>query len=111
MSLLLAELGYCTEAKFEAEKALETRRRNEWKIPNDLAALSQTEWYKNTIANKDNKSFYVKHAEQANEFLFGEKKSYCAMVTYVNQEKKFISFVTEEKNPDFSKSLQSSKSN
>lgn len=100
---LLSKLGYYREAKFEATKAIETRRSNNWKISNDLQYIQMSTWFMQTEANSNNIAFYKDHLGKAESLVMGEVHTYTCLVTYVNEAKQMVSFVTEDKKLGFFK--------
>lgn len=100
---LLSKLGFYKEGKLEATKAIETRKSNNWKISNDLQNIQTSTWFKQTESNIDNFAFYKDHLGKAECLVMGEAPTYTCMVTYVNETKKMVSFVTEDKKQGFFK--------
>lgn len=100
---LLSKLGYYKEAKFEATRSIETRRSNNWKISNDLQYIQMSACFMQTEANTDNLAFYKDHLGKAESLVMGDTHSYTCLVTYVNEAKQMVSFVTEDKKQGFFK--------
>ncbi len=98
--ILIAEEKYA-EAKTEIEKIMEVRAANNWKIPDDLAYLQQSDWYKATESFKNNNEFYTGYTAIAEEILLGEVEEIAVAVEYVNTEKKILNFVKDIKTRGF----------
>jgi tetratricopeptide (TPR) repeat protein len=93
---ILIQKELFTEAKFEIEKIITTRKDNGWKTPNQVAQWTAQNWYKNTIAVEDNKRLYLKYCKTAEELLFQDVEEELIAVEFVNKNKNMISFVKDE---------------
>lgn len=100
-ALLFAKLGYLPEAKFEALKAMETRRLKGWGMTNGLRTLQVEKWFMMEGATKNNELFYRQFMTRAEEIVMGETHRFVCLISYVNDKKRMASFVTEGKEQGF----------
>ena len=102
-ALLFVQLGYYNEARFEIDKVISIRLQKNWKVSSTLENIRRESWYSNAQEVASNNAFYAENAKVAEEIVFGVAKKYKVLVTSVNAQKGFISFLTEEKKSGFFK--------
>lgn len=102
-AILFAKSGYHKEAKHEAEKAISTRLSNGWCITAGLQNIQMSSWFAQSESSASNALFYKQHSGKAESMIFGEEHTYTCLVTYVNEVKQMVSFVTEDKRQGFFK--------
>ncbi len=102
-ALLFASMGHLSEAKYEALRAIESRKRMGWSITNGLRDIQVEKWFMLTTASRNNEPFYRRFSEEAERLVLGESCRFACLVTYVNEEKRMVSFVTEDKIQGFFK--------
>lgn len=100
---VFAHLNFLSEARFEVEQVLRIRNKNNWRIPQNLQMLTSQPWYASAQPTAGNQAFYGKHSVKANTFLYGEIKSMVVLVSFVNESKGFVSFVTQNKQQGYFK--------
>jgi hypothetical protein len=93
---ILFNKGLYDEAKTEIAKVIETREKNEWKLPVQITQWIAQEWYKNANIKKDNKDFYKIYLIKAEEILFKDLLEEIVVVEFVNEDKKIVNFVKNE---------------
>jgi len=97
---LFEELEMFPEAKWLAERALYVRSQRQWRNTEKLYNISIKPWF-NITESKINRKDLEQYAEKAEEFLFGQTISIKVFVSHVNEEKNFISFMTESRKSGF----------
>lgn len=97
---LFEELEMLPESKWLTERALFVRDQKGWRHTNNLYNLSIKPWFSSTTAKLDKRDL-MKYAEKAEEFLFGHTICIKVVVSHVNEEKNFISFMTEDRRSGF----------
>lgn len=80
--------------KYLIENAIRTYSENGWKIPYQLQQIANSTIYQETRAFFD-KPFLQEQALIAEEYLYGEMKTYTVMVLHYNAEKHLVSCLTE----------------
>lgn len=101
-ALLFSKLGYLSEAKFEVLKAIDARKSKGWGVTANLRNLQVEKWFMQVEAPKDhNMSFYRQHYLKAERMVLGEPQKHLCLITYVNEAKQMVSFVTKEKRMGF----------
>lgn len=88
---LLIEKSFFNEAKYEIEKAIQSREKEGWKPTEALNNYQNSDWYKNSSATANNQILYKKNTNLAETLLFDKLKWLNATVG-----EKF----TTSKNPD-----------
>lgn len=99
----LKQRGFFSEAKTEIELLTNTRTKNGYKIPDEVKNWQNEDWYKNSIAKKDNLSFYKQYVQIAEEILFNDIAEELVFVEFVNRNKKVLNFIVSEKKYGFFK--------
>ena len=90
---LLVEKEYYKEASVEVVNSIEIRKKNDWKINNELIKYTHQDWFNESVQLKDNKEFYEEQSLLAEELLYNNHKENEIVVSFVNSNKKMISFV------------------
>lgn len=98
---MLIEKRMYKEAKTEIQKAIETREKHEWKMPNSIVQWTEQEWYKSATAKKDNQDLYSNHIKQAEEILFQDIPEEVIVVDFVNKNKSMLNFVKDRQKYGF----------
>lgn len=98
---MLIERSMYNEAKTEIQKAIRTRERNEWKLPNQIVQWTEQEWYKFATPKKDNIDLYSSHIKQAEEILFQDISEEIIVVEFVNEDKRMLNFVKDKRKYGF----------
>jgi hypothetical protein len=96
MVRLLIEKKLYSEAKTEIEIILKVRNEHDFKIPFEMIALQEEEWYKNVQSQENNLRFYKQHTNEAEEILFADNPEELVLVEFVNIEKKMLNFIANE---------------
>lgn len=86
-----------SEAKTEIEKVVSVRQQHGWNISNQLANWMLSDWFVSQESNKDNKGFYAKHIEKADEILFQDIPEENVVVEFVNTDKKILNFIVNKR--------------
>jgi hypothetical protein len=93
---MLISKGLYAEAKCEIIKLIEARTKNGGKVPNDVLAITNLPWYKETLENKNNQKFYAQFTDKAEEILFHDTPEEVIVVEFVNKDKLVLNFVKDE---------------
>ncbi len=104
--LLIAKSMY-PEAKYEIDKAIESREKEGWQITKVLMSYQNSDWYTNTTASLNNQNLYRNNTELAETLLFGSMPWLNAIVgdkfTLPNKpnkpRRKIFIALTEKKTP------------
>lgn len=91
------------EAKTEIQQVIATREKHDWKLPNQITQWTEQEWYKSTIAKKNNRDLYLQHYRTAEEILFQDIPEEIVVVEFVNENKKILNFVKDKQKFGFFK--------
>lgn len=67
---LLIEKSLFNEAKYEIEKAIQSREKEGWKPTDVLNNYQNSDWYKNSSATENNQILYKKNTNLAEALLF-----------------------------------------
>lgn len=67
---LLIEKSLYPEAKYEIDKAIESREKEGWKITETLMNYQNSDWYPGTTASQNNQNLYRENTELAEALLF-----------------------------------------
>lgn len=92
-SEFLIEKRMYNEAKTEIQKVIETREKQEWKLPNQITQWTEQDWYKSATAKKDNQVLYSSNIKKAEEILFQDIQEELVAVEFVNENKSMLNFV------------------
>jgi len=95
--------GFLIEAKTEIEILLAARTKHGFKIPDEIQTWQKEEWYKNTLAGKNNNEFYKKYINIAKAILFNDFHKDLVFFDFVKGIKKLLIFIFSKKNLDFFK--------
>jgi tetratricopeptide (TPR) repeat protein len=93
--LLIDDQRY-PEAKTEIEKIIAIRKKNEWRIPNEVINWRNQVWFHSADALPSNSSFYKQHLGAAEEILFSDVPELLVAVEFVNTNKGILNFVEDE---------------
>lgn len=93
---MLIEKSMYNEAKTEIQKAIATREKHEWKLPNQINKWSEQNWYKSAVLKKDNHDLYAKHLKKAEEILFQDIPEEIVVVEFVNENKSVLNFIKDK---------------
>ena len=102
-SAFLVQKELYEEAKTEIDIVMDTRQKNQWGVPRQIAAWKDENWYKSAEAKLNNNNFYMKHKAIAEELLYRDIPEEVIVVEFVNKDKKMISFVKDKKKHGFFK--------
>lgn len=103
LSLILATKGLYEEARTEIENIDRIKNKKHGKLPDTspaINALKEENWYTEIKPKKENKMFYFRNLHIAEEMLFSIDKI-SVVITYVNPDRKFLNFITEEDKKGF----------
>lgn len=92
-TVMLIEKKYFDEARTEIENIVKNKETNEFKIPVQVVGWMNSEWYKSSNAKPNNRSFYLRFTNAAEELLFGNIPEENIIVDYVNEDKKILNFI------------------
>ncbi len=98
----LIERQLYNEAKTEIQSCASERKRQGWKINNQLVKWTGEDWYKSAEANQDNTNLYSQHLAKAEEILYRDLPEETIVVEFVNKSKKVLNFVKNKEKYGFS---------
>ncbi|MEQ3665658.1 hypothetical protein [Olleya sp.] len=81
------------EASVEVMNTYLIRKKNNWKITNDLNNLMNKVWYNKEVGKGDNSNFYLKQSKLAEELLYNNHEEVVIAIEYVNDSKKVVNFI------------------
>jgi tetratricopeptide (TPR) repeat protein len=84
------------EASIEILNSISIRKKNDWKLNNELIKYTHQEWFVKDAHIKDNKDFYHEQSLLAEELLYNNHTEMNIVVSFVNKNKKMISFVKDK---------------
>lgn len=94
---MLIEKKMYNEAKTEIQKAIATREKHKWKLPNQIVQWTMQDWYKSAQSKKDNFDLYSSHLKQAEEIMFQDIPEEIIAVEFVNENKSILNFVKDKR--------------
>lgn len=94
---MLIEKEMYNEAKIEIQKAISTREKHGWNLPNQIAQWREQEWYMSAIAKSDNRELYSNNLKKAEEILFQDIPEELIVVEFVNENKSMLNFVKDQR--------------
>lgn len=100
---ILIQKQMFNEAKFEIINIVNTKERDGHKIPNQVIEWQNSEWFRNSVAPKNNYSLYNNLKIKAEELLFQDIPKEKAVIDYINTDKNMISFLINKNKKGFFK--------
>lgn len=100
---LLIQKQMYAEAKNELENILAVKAKTQSRIPNEIQLWAASDWYKTTVAKRDNFSLYNHYGPQAEELLFADIPGETVVVEFVNRDRKILNFVKDQEKKGFFK--------
>ena len=97
----LIDLKFYKEAKFELDKIIHIREKNNWNVGMDLIILKSAEWYGVASVVKSNKYFYLKYSSLVSEILFNDVDEEIVLVEWVNNKKGMLNFIVSNQRSGF----------
>jgi len=85
---VLARKGYFDQASMCVKRALKCYQDNEWKVRSDLESLLNQSWYNPQVEIASLQSFISNHAEQAIDYIAGEREKLPAIVSNLHKSGK-----------------------
>jgi hypothetical protein len=96
MAGLFIEKEMYNEAKTEVEQVTQTRKKEGWKISNQIIQWQNQPWYNSATTKQSNKEVYSLHLKKAEEILFQDIVEEVVVVEFVNENKNIINFVKDK---------------
>lgn len=96
LASLLIKKDLYNEAKTEIIKVINTRESKGWKLPNKIVEWRNTQWFIDAVSTENNRRFYKKHIEIAEEILFQDIKEELVIVEFINKDKHILNFIKDE---------------
>lgn len=84
------------EAKTEMEAIAAVYQAEGWRLPAEVQARMQQDWYRQTTALPDNRALYQQFQDLAEEILFGDAPEELIVAEFVNRDKDVLNFVGED---------------
>lgn len=84
------------EAHEELEKIIKIRELNKWRIPANVQAHQQNDWFTNSINRRRCHQTYQKFAAEAENVLLGDQTVKMAVVTHFLVDRKLAFVITED---------------
>ena len=85
---MLVDRQMYKEAKAEIQQVISTRKKHEWKLPNQITQWKEQDWYESATVLKDNKELYTQYLNKAEEILYQDILEEVVAVEFVNEHKK-----------------------
>jgi len=96
LARLLIETKQYIYAKKEIQEVIEIRKKEGWKIKDEILFWLEQDWYKNSKEQKNNFKFYKNNSKIAEELLFLDIEPEIAVVSYINHEKSILNFIVSK---------------
>jgi len=93
LAAMLVDKGLYQEAKTEIESVIETRKKNDFRIPSQLIEWQKKEWYLKASKLSDNKKLYLLHGPKAEALLYADIEQLVVLISFVNKDKKIGHFI------------------
>ncbi|GGG88460.1 hypothetical protein GCM10011416_00910 [Polaribacter pacificus] len=84
------------EASVEVLNSITIRKKNDWKINNELIKYTHLDWFEKELNIKDNKKFYEEQALLAEELLYNNHEEIVIVIDFVNTNKKVVNFIKDK---------------
>lgn len=98
---LLIQKQMYSEAKTEIQKVIETKKEQEWKLPNQIVQWTEQDWYKSATQKNDNRNLYIQYLKTAEEILFQDIAEEVVVVEFVNENKNMLNFIKNKQKHGF----------
>ena len=85
-----------TEASVEVLNSITIRKKNDWKINNELIKYTHLDWFKKEVNIKGNKNFYEEQSILAEELLYNNHEEIVIVIDFVNTNKKVVNFIKDK---------------
>jgi tetratricopeptide (TPR) repeat protein len=96
LATLLVQKKLFKEASVEALNTINIRKKNKWKINNELIKYTHENWFDKNQDLKSNKNFYHKQALLAEELLYNNHEEVIIAIDFVNSNKKMANFIKDK---------------
>lgn len=103
MTELLVERKMYGPAKTEIEQILHVRNKKSYRISKQIKDWTQTEWYQQNNANRNNISLYRQNTLKAEGLLYADIAEQTIFVSHVNRDKNILHFMQSEQKQGFFK--------
>lgn len=100
---ILISKNLFVEAKTEIEKLVAARLDHGFKLPGQIINWQSQDWYKNALAKKSNRDFYLQYTSLAESLLYTDIPEENVIVEFVNKDKSMLNFICSEKKYGFFK--------
>jgi hypothetical protein len=97
LATILIEEKLFKEASIEILNVCLIRKKNNWKISNQLSNILNKPWYNNEVSKSDNLNFYLEQSSLAEELLYNNHEEIIIAIEFVNTNKKMVNFVKDKK--------------
>lgn len=101
LAVVMYQLGELEHAKREFEKIKQIYETHGWETPAQILAISEQDWYANTIEAKSNREFYSEHGRRAEDLLYQDVPDTPVLISTFNPQKQIATFVTADKRRGF----------
>ncbi len=96
LATLLVQEELYTEASVEALNSINIRKKNDWKVNNELIKYTHQNWFDKNQDLKSNKKFYQEQALLAEELLYNNHEEVIIAIDFVNTNKKMVNFIKDK---------------
>jgi hypothetical protein len=96
MAYLLFEKNLLAEAKFELEEVIKFRKKNQWKLSDEIIKLEKNPLLKQISATKSNLKLYEQYKKEADAILYYDLDEHIVVIEQVNTEKKVAYFIENQ---------------
>jgi tetratricopeptide (TPR) repeat protein len=89
------------EASVEVLNSISIRKKNDWKINNELIKYTHLDWFIKEVNIKGNKNFYEEQSILAEELLYNNHEEIVIVIDFVNTSKKMVNFIKDKNTTGF----------
>jgi len=93
---LLVQEELYKEASVEVINAFNIRKKNDWKINNELIKYTHQNWFDKNRDLKSNKKFYEEQSILAEELIYNNQKEITIAIDFVNSNKMMANFIKDK---------------
>lgn len=96
MARLLISRNLYNQARTEIDLLVNARTEHGFRIPPEVTNWKSMDWYGSAVPSQSNFGFYKAYIPIAESLLFSDVAEECAIVEFVNADKKMLNFIVSE---------------
>lgn len=93
---ILVRRALYAEAKTELVQLIKTRTEQGWRIPDDVQAWLDSQWYLEAPEYESNSKLYQRLGATAEQLIYSSTPEETVIVSHVNKEKKILNFIVNK---------------